>query len=648
MQSFVGMKNPFAFLSLALLFFCVRAFANTNQGPVVDVLDPEFLQRLDKPGLFSFATVVGAELAESHYLRQRSVDPAMSRLKIIRLDGLSQAGNHRYDAIAAQVKADVEDLQQTSGEKMAYSSEQAEILAPAGNVARHFDPYWLNSKHAAFPLIAVVNRIDKKDMHPDSCGELRFVYRLAYYKADAQRSSRGSELLIESRSTLPVFLNVVFAYHKGLNGRCEDVARLWSGAPSEKERERFFQWLLSGSLDKRRIDLKQIELNMQIVRFPAGQKTDFGGQAIYLFRIFKDDQGAFKPLPLENTPNVSEVLKSADLRADLIRQLTDPVNLSRIDQGTFVLENTGGKLLATRALSFSTSGRARLSNKPFTSIFGPMGGDLSQADLSRLKFIKTTSGLVERMNNASCVGCHQASGTAGFHLMGLTGSLNSAFNQVMVPFSPHYYAERVRRSAYTQALAHGRLPNLFRPLSIHPPARWSRSAGVPDFEVPRTRDLCLMDSRDFSAAPACETGSKCTLTVENKAIGAGFGECVSTPLTTAGHICRKGVVNTAATIPEWGDLFNLTAFRDTVNVNQTILARGNLCGHPKGGVPLGRIAKACDLHSPDGKLAFVDKLASASAAPKEICAMRGGPQFDECAKTKNPPDCLANAKIVRS
>lgn len=233
-------------------------------------------------------------------------------------------------------------------------------------------------------------------------------------------------------------------------------------------------------------------------------------------------------------------------------------------------------------------------------------------------------------------------------MLGMTGSLNSAFNQVILPFSPHYYAERSRRSAYVQALSEGQEANLFRPLSIATAARWTSNGNLPEFQKPKARDLCLLDANDFSAAPACDAGSKCQATVENQKLGLKIGECVPSSLTTAGFICRKGIVSNQPLKPEWNDLFNLHAFKDTIDVNQTILAKGLLCGHPKGGVPLGRISKACDANSDDGKLTFVDNLDSAGQAPKEICAMRGGPQFDECAKTKNPPECLANAKIVRA
>jgi len=606
-------------------------------APVVEVVDPPVLEQLDKPGVYSLATILGLGEQEQDFLARQKGDPQLTRLKVMRLSAMSAAKNAKFDSLAARVSLDVEEIKKSSGEKMAFSSEEAEKLAPAGNVARHFDPFWLSSPSAGFPLIAVVNRIDRKDFTPGTCGELRFIYRLAYYRA---KEVKGE--LQESRSTLPLFLNVIFEYPREADGSCREIAKAWDSSPVANGADEAAR-LLAGPLAKSRAHLKQIELNMQIVRFPSGQKIDFGGQAIYLFRIFQEQAGALVAVPLENTPNVAEIKKSKSLQDALVRQIAD--GLKKIDTGTFVLENSEGKLLATKALSFSTSGRARLANKPFTAIFGASAEELSRMDFKALGTVKGPKGLAERLNNLTCTGCHQSSGTAGFHFLGLTGSLNSSFNQVVLPFSPHYYAERVRRQAYVAALSTGAAANEYRPLSFAPPADWSGAA--PKFKPARVRDLCLPASAEFAEGIACEAGAECRQNVTNKAIGITVGECVLKKNTVAGHVCREGVIASAVPELERGELYNLRSFRDSVNVDKTIQAGGLACGNPKGGVPLGRISKACESNTAEGRLEFVDKLKRGDAAPAEICAMRGGAQFDECAATSNPPDCLAKAKIAR-
>lgn len=620
-------------LALFSLFTALPAFS----APVVEVVDPPVLEELDKPGVYSLATILGLGAQEKDFLAREKGSLQQTRLKIMRLSAMSAAKNAKFDSLAERVRLDVEEIKASSGEKMAFSSEEAQKIAPAGNVARHFDPFWLSSPSAAFPLIAVVNRIDRKDFTPGTCGELRLIYRLAYYRA---KELRGE--IQESRSTLPLFLNVIFEYPAEADGSCRETSRAWGASPEQdpaKEAAR----LLAGPLAKPRAHLKQIELNMQIVRFPSGQKIDFGGQAIYLFRIFQEQAGALVAVPLENTPNVGEIKKSKSLQDALVRQIAD--GLKKIDTGTFVLENTEGKLLATKALSFSTAGRARLANKPFTALFGADAAGLGRLDLTRLANVKGNKGLTERLNNLTCTGCHQASGTAGFHFLGMTGGLNSTFNQVVLPFSPHYYAERVRRQAYVAKLIAGEAANEFRPLSFAPPADWSGPKAK--FGPARVRDLCLPAGEEFGEGIACEAGAECRLNVTNKAVGITVGECVLKKNTVAGHVCREGVIKSNPLEFERGELYNLRSFRDTVNIDKVISAGGLACGNPKGGVPLGRISKACDSNTPAGRLEFVDKLKAGEAAPAEICAMRGGAQFDECAATDNPPDCLAKAKIAR-
>ena len=46
------------------------------------------------------------------------------------------------------------------------------------------------------------------------------------------------------------------------------------------------RWLAGGPLDRQHLRFRQLELNAQVVRFPSGQEPQFGGQAVYLMRIF--------------------------------------------------------------------------------------------------------------------------------------------------------------------------------------------------------------------------------------------------------------------------------------------------------------------------------------------------------------------------
>ena len=588
----------------------------------VDVLDPEILKQLDRPGHFSLATVLGQ--AETEKARLETKGDKLGYLKLLRNADLYAASPSRYAEIARVIRADIEEVIAKSGEKfVAYSSETAEKVNH-GNVPRHLDYYWLNSAEAAFPLIAVVNRVDKKDFYAGTCGEARFIYRLAY--------ARGN-----TRSTLPMFLNVVFDYPMDNTGRCQETARLWtdpSVLPSDEKDARLMAADLERlPLDRARLRFKQVEVNMQILRYPSELKFDFGGQAAYLFRIFQEKEGRLQPIPLENTLDVSAVAASPELKAKLIAQLKDPRHLEAIDNGTFVLENSDGRLLSTRALSFTTSGRARLANKPFTAALGAAPAELADVNYGILKLVKSSRGLVERLNNTSCMGCHQGGGTAGFHMLGRGGELSTGFNLVILPFSPHYGAERARRREATRTLADGGEASTFRPLSFF--------AGA----VGRVRDLCLPEKQtDFAMSATCAPGNSCRVTAKNAALGVNVGECVADN-PVPGHVCREGLVASQPMALKLGDLFGLSSLRDTIQQKQFTKGR---CTTPDQGVPLGRIPERCLADSPEGRLEFVDKMKDASGKPPKLCAVQGGDQFDDCSKMPDPPACLDKAEIKRA
>ncbi len=628
------MSHVLAVLALALA--CAPALAQ----PRVDLLNPDTLSLLDQPGDYSFATVLGLADAEREFTRESAAEVGMRRLKYLRLNELARLSTTQYKPIADLIRSDIEELIAKSGERMAYSTEQAETMAKDGKVPRHFDFYWLTSGQAAFPLVAVVNRIDKRDFYADTCGEVRLIYRLSYYRAEILQN-----IEVESRSTLPLFLNVVFDYPLGADASCADVARLWTSEAVTKPADAaaLIRAMKEGPLAKSRLRLKQIELNMQAVRYPSELKNDFGGQAVYLMRIFRDLGEKMTPIPLENTLNVAAISQSRSLRDALIAQIQNPENLKKIDNGTFVLENTNGELLATRALSFTTVGRARLGNKPFSAVFGANGEGLKDVDIRGLKFVKSTLGLVERLNNTSCMGCHQTGGTAGFHLLGRAGALNTAFNQVILPFSPHYLAERTRRSGYIEALAKSQAANTFRPMSFYPVASGSDASGLPTYRASRKREACLSRAQtEFGVTLACAAGTACKLTAKNEAGGLNIGECVETPNVTAGNVCRRGIITSAPIRPELGDLYNLFAIKDKMDASETFNDQGG-CTVPEQGVPLGRISRRCQADSDAGRLKIVDAMKTAADKPKEMCVIQGGDVFDDCAKSSNPPECLVQA-----
>ncbi|MEM6996003.1 MAG: hypothetical protein AAF721_36185, partial [Myxococcota bacterium] len=79
--------------------------------------------------------------------------------------------------------------------------------------AAKFRRYWLASKDTHFVLVGIVNRLDRRDVLPGTCGETRLIYRLA---------SRGRG----PAQRLPLSYNVIFEQPDDGQG-CREVARSW-------------------------------------------------------------------------------------------------------------------------------------------------------------------------------------------------------------------------------------------------------------------------------------------------------------------------------------------------------------------------------------------------------------------------------------
>jgi hypothetical protein len=325
-----------------------------------------------------------------------------------------------YRALSATLRTDITEV--IEGVRRPLVTEHADALRwPAGNVGRAFDTRWLSSGDAFFTLAGVINRLDRRDLHGEpSCGEVRLIYRLAYrVKApDGPQSSR-----------LPLTVNAVFVPSQ--RTECHAVARSWVGLTDGPS---LAQQLIDGPLDFSSLVLDRLEINAQVVRFPSGLETEFGGQAIYLLKVYAPSPGGLGLVtqPLENTPDVARIQSSPALRGDLVTWVAE--HIADIDRGTYRLPD---RFLATGALSYSTLGINRFANKPFSALFeGELRAALPEP-AGRLRWIGSRRGLVERLDNGSCTGCHQAGSTAGFHLLGPDDpKLAGVTNRLASPISP--------------------------------------------------------------------------------------------------------------------------------------------------------------------------------------------------------------------
>lgn len=466
---------------------------------------------------------------------------------------------------------------------------------PASNVGRRLDPRWFTSEASFFQLIGVINRLDRREL-VGGCGEVRLLYRLAY-------QSETAAGMVGSR--LPVTVNAVLSWPE--EEGCHAAAQWWSSEADDRL-ERL-----------RSLPLKQVELNAQIVRFPSGVETTFAGQALYLLKVYAEQDGAMVARPLENTPDVARIRADPALQAELLEAILD--NLDGIGDGVYQLPE---HLLATTALSWSTLGLNRSANKPLDAL-------LEVSDLPVAGYPDTLGSaaeVIERLNAGTCMGCHQAASTAGFHFLGEDDpAVSGVTNRLQLPFSAHYHRERDRRRAYTAALGSGRAPDRHRP---HPLAPAPSTEGIPDVGSNAT---CVPPaSWDLLAAPwgCAQDGEVCTVVAADASSAVEFGQCVPEAVAglSAGMTCRAGTITAAERV----DVpFNLHAYRDTFSSTQLYgLAEDKRfttdslnCRPTVIGVPLGRAYRRCTTEE--------RALTDATTSP-DICAVVGGSKFDQCVE----------------
>lgn len=322
---------------------------------------------------------------------------------------------------------------------------------------RLFDARWLASPDAFFELVGVANRMDRRPFQSGACGETRLVYRLAYRTA-AMQSRLPMTVNVELRGDAP-----------DADGSCAAAAKRWQPPQATMADEALGRWLTSadGPLAPKRLEharIAQLTTNLQSVRWPSAVRPDLGGHAEYMLRAFRWNSGArrFEVAPLENTPDVARLKANAPLRKELQQWLRQPANLRALDEATLQIPD---RFLATEAISVAPRGLERLANRPFAQIFAP--GEWQAVPGSRT--LQSPQAVLRRLDDLSCMGCHQSRAVAGFHLLGVdrrgASRTFTTGNALAVPHSPHVQDELARRESYVRAALSTPRPDPFRPLA---------------------------------------------------------------------------------------------------------------------------------------------------------------------------------------
>jgi hypothetical protein len=333
-----------------------------------------------------------------------------------------------------------------------------------------FDRALLYSAETRFVLAGIVNRMDRTYVAEASCGEIRLIYRLT-----RMNKAAGDDA---SPPRLPMTLNVVLkAKGEGSPITCPEIANRWlaasiGGTLSVKD----------GPLDLiSHENIDRIETNLQIAHAPKSAVRDF--RTDYLLKVFRYDRDArvFAESPMENQIDRARLLADDGLKREFRAWLLDPINLAAFDRGTALVPE---KFLANGAIAPTPVGFDPSDLEPEFGLMQGEGAVFSEADVVaalkkavesgvKLQNIRSPAGFERRLNDVTCSGCHQTRGIGGFHFPGVDWMADKPSNTTVVPASPHFFGDQIRRRDILVSLRDGKPPDYSRGFASRPQLRGS-------------------------------------------------------------------------------------------------------------------------------------------------------------------------------
>jgi hypothetical protein len=329
-----------------------------------------------------------------------------------------------------------------------------------------FDRTLLYSGQTRFVLAGIVNRMDRTYAAEASCGEIRLIYRLT-----RMNKAAGDDA---SPPRLPMTLNLVLkAKGEGSTITCSEIANRWLGGTLAAK---------DGALDLiGHENIDRIETNLQIAHAPKSSVRDF--RTDYLLKVFRYDRQArvFAEAPMENQIDRARLLADDGLKREFRAWLLDPINLAAFDRGTVLIPE---KFLANGAIAPTPVGFDPSDLEPEFGLVQGEGAVFSEADVVaalrkaveggvKLQNLRSPAGFERRLNDVTCAGCHQTRGIGGFHFPGVDWMADKPSNTTVVPASPHFFGDQVRRRDILASLRDGKTPDYSRGFASRPQLRGS-------------------------------------------------------------------------------------------------------------------------------------------------------------------------------
>ncbi|MET4261400.1 hypothetical protein ABIC09_006367 [Bradyrhizobium sp. S3.12.5] len=459
-------------LAAILLFGGVMSLSAAENAPLARgtaITDPDLLRKLDQSDVVSISRLLQPE-------RNANVPLTSDRLfaSLPQLNAIPPAIDAEFDRYIAQHKA---------------ASPGETIGVGEGFDVQLFDRAALKSPDTRFVLAGIVNRMDRAYVSEESCGEIRLIYRLARFETRPDGSNTATRL--------PMTFNLVMKAHDahqtdgdGKPVTCAEVARRWLENGD-------WQGLLGSRTVPYDAMIDRIETNIQISIAPKSALHDF--RSDYLLKVFKYDAATrtFEESTLENQIDRDRILADDALRRDFKAWLLAPANLREFDRGTVLIPD---KFLAKAAVAPTPAGLDASAMQPE---FGLMQGEekgegksdpvftdndvvgaLKQAAARGITMenIRSVAGFQRRLNDVTCSGCHQTRGIGGFHFPGVDWLADRPSNATIVPASPHFVGDQLRRRDILTAFAAGKRPDFSRGFASRPQTRGSRELAGTEYQ----------------------------------------------------------------------------------------------------------------------------------------------------------------------
>ncbi len=348
-----------------------------------------------------------------------------------------------------------------------------------------FDRSVLDSQDARFVLSGIVNRMDRAYVDPAHCGEVRLIYRLAR----TTLPEAGDEAV---PARLPMTLNLVLKARSDAQAAsntpsCAEIARRWLDTSDLALTGRELAARLTekdGALATIAPEnIVRIETNLQIAHAPKSAIRDF--RTDYMMKVFDyhAERGTFDEAVLEDQIDRDRLLADASLAREFKDWLLQPDHLGELDRGTALIPD---KFLAKVAIAPTPTG---FVDSPLQPAFGLVQGDddgrapvFSEDDVVgalrkaaesgvAMENIQSVAGFERRLNDIGCGGCHQTRGIGGFHFPGVDWMAAKPSNTIVVPGSPHFFGDQVRRRDILAAFRDGREPDFSRGFASRPQTR---------------------------------------------------------------------------------------------------------------------------------------------------------------------------------